>query len=378
MSFFKSWQGYSALSRETEKKIVFYSEGKSYWINFKAVIKSLIEDYGQKVYYVTSSVDDPVLVQASDKFRPFYIGHEFFRILFFKTLKADIFLTSLPDIGTFHLKRPQTAKTFIYIHHTLGSMNMIFLPGAFDSYDAVMCSGQHQILEAREMEVFYKAKPKMLIPAGYPPLDDLLTRLDATEIPLNENPVVTIAPSWQAENIIDRVALPLIESLLEAGFVVKLRPHPRTLQLEFKKVKKLVAELSSEKHFQFDNSPGSFDSYLTTDLIVTDWSGTGFKFAFARLRPVLFINTPPKVRNHDYNLFENVPAELGWRKIVGYDLDEDQVHLAGTTVRRLLDDSAFSARLKEFRNAQTFNLGCGGQAIAKAVMDIMGGNRHSY
>ena len=42
MSFFKSWRGYSALSKETEKKIVFYSEGKSYWINFKAVTAKVL------------------------------------------------------------------------------------------------------------------------------------------------------------------------------------------------------------------------------------------------------------------------------------------------------------------------------------------------
>ena len=371
MFFFKSLRAFSALSGEKGKKIVIYSEGRSYWINFKAVIKGLVEDHGQRVYYVTSSADDPVLAQASDKFRPFYIGHEFFRILLFKTLEADIFLTTLPDIGTFHLKRPPAVKAFVYIHHTLGSMNMIFLPGAFDSYDVVMCSGPHQVLEAREMEAFYKTKPKVLIPAGYPPLDDLLERLEAADIAPNEKPVATIAPSWQPENIIDRVAGPLVTSLLDAGFIVKLRPHPRTLQLESKKIKALIDTFRSEKHFQIDNSPGSFDSYLTTDLMVTDWSGTAFKFAFAMLKPVLFINTPPKTRNPDYHLFENVPAELGWRKIVGSDLAEEQVHLAGATGRRLLDDSACSARLKEFRREQVFNLRRGGQAVAKAVVALL-------
>jgi YidC/Oxa1 family membrane protein insertase len=375
-SFLKSWRGYSALSRETDKKIVFYSEGRAYWINFKAAIKSLVEDHGQKVHYVTSAADDPVLNQAGGKFRPFYIGHEFFRILLFKTAKADIFLTTLPDIGTFHLQRPPAVKTFVYIPHTLGSLNMVYLPGAFDSYDAVMCSGPHQILEAREMEAFYRTRPKVLIPAGYPPLDDLLERLENANLPLNEwpaatGPVATLAPSWQPENLIDRAAGPLIKSLLESGFTVRLRPHPRTLQFEFRKVKALAAQFASEERFQFDNTPGGFDSYLTTDLMVTDWSGTGFKFALARLKPVLFINTPAKVRNPDYHLFENVPSELGWRKIIGCDLEEARIHLAGATARRLLADAAFSARLEEFRNGRVFNIRRGGKAVAEAIMRFM-------
>ncbi|MDR1921769.1 MAG: CDP-glycerol glycerophosphotransferase family protein [Candidatus Adiutrix sp.] len=369
MSFLKSMASYLKLRKE-KIDIIFYSEGKSYWINFRDIIKSLTEDHQRLVHYVTSSADDPVLERAGEFFRPFYIGNEFFRILFFNNLRAKTFLTTLPDIDTFHLKRSAEVERLVYVHHTLGSMNMIFLPGAFDSYDVIMCSSPHQLAEAREMEAFYHKKAKKLIPAGYPPLDDLTRRLEAAVPPGNARPVVTIAPSWQPDNIIDRVGEPLINSLLAAGFQVKLRPHPRTLQLEMKKVLKLIEAYQKTADFAFDDAPGSFDSYLGSDLMVTDWSGTAIKFAFSRLRPVLFINTPPKARNKDYLKFENAPVELSWRNIIGRDLSEDDIRQAGTLALEMHGEASWPERLKLFREANVYNLGRGGQAIAEAIIEL--------
>jgi YidC/Oxa1 family membrane protein insertase len=359
------------LNKIQNKRIVFYSEGKSYWINFKAIIRSLTDKYGQTVYYITSSRDDPVLKNENVYFKPFYIGAEFCRILFFQTLQAEVFLTTLPDIGTFHLKRPPGVKNFVYVNHTMASMNMIFLPGAFDSYDVVMCAGPHQIREVKEMEEFYGTKGKTLLPAGYPPLDDLLERLQGSAARAGNPPVATIAPSWQADNIIDRVAVPLIDSLLASGFMARLRPHPRTLVKEAGKVKALAAAYAGNPSFTVDNSPGSFDSYLTTDILVTDWSGTGFKFAFAALRPVLFVNTPHKIRNKDYTLFKNIPVEVLWRDIIGKALEENEVDMAGTTGLTLLADFERKQRIQEFRDANIFNLRQSGDYTANAVMNML-------
>jgi YidC/Oxa1 family membrane protein insertase len=370
MSLFNSMLNLRRLNKIQNKKIVFYSEGKSYWINFKTIIGSLTDIYGQTVYYITSSQDDPVLKNENAHFKPFYIGAEFCRILFFQTLQAEVFLTTLPDIGTFHLKRPSGVKNFVYINHTMSSMNMIFLPGAFDSYDAVMCTGPHQVREVKEMEEFYGTKGKILLPAGYPPLDDLLECLHGSTARLGNPPTATIAPSWQADNIIDRVAMPLIDSLLASGFMVRLRPHPRTLAKEIGKVKALAATYAGNPSFTVDNTPGSFDSYLTTDILVTDWSGTGFKFAFSTLRPVLFINTPHKIRNNDYKLFKNTPVEILWREIIGKALEENEVKWAGETGLTLLADILWEERIQEFRDANIFNLRQSGDYIADAVVNM--------
>ncbi len=371
---------YLRLQKQNAKEIVFYSEGKSYWINFRDVVDSLVREYGRTVHYVTSSIDDPVLERGDELFRPYYIGSEIFRILLFQTLKAKVFLTTLPDIGTFHLKRPAGVEKLIYIHHTLGSMNMIFLPGALDSYDVIMCSSPHQIPETREMEAYYKTREKELIPAGYPPLDDLIARIEKQEekqgnadrnAPPKTSPIATIAPSWQKDNILERVAEPLIDSLLAAGFTVRLRPHPRTLKLDMGRVEKIVAAYAGNNAFSLDNTPGSFTSYLDTDLLVTDWSGTGFKFSFALLRPVLFLNTPPKARNPEYAHFTNVPVEVAWRNVVGRDLNEAEIATAGVMAKELVADAEFSGRIKAFRKANVFNLGRGGKSIAESVVTYL-------
>ncbi len=261
----------------------------------------------------------------------------------------------------------------VYIHHTLGSSNMVFLPGAFDAYDVIMCAGPHQMREAREMEAYYHTPEKQLIEAGYPPLDDLLRRLPGKEKLNRPIPVATIAPSWQSDNILDRVAVPLINSLLDEGLTVKLRPHPRTLKFEMDKIRKIVQMHENNNRFFLDNSPGSFDSYLNTDIMITDWSGTAFKYCFAMLRPALFINTPPKARNPDYRVFTNCPVELIWRDKLGRSLDEENINEAGGIVARMLQDSSWRPRLEKFREEHVFNPGKGGERTASAIMDLLRG-----
>ena len=97
MKFIKSLKGYLQIKKEKNLDVVFYSESKSYYINFKNIIEELINKK-IKVYYVTSSEDDKVFNMENDYFKPIYIGSNFFIILFFNYLKANMLITTLPDI----------------------------------------------------------------------------------------------------------------------------------------------------------------------------------------------------------------------------------------------------------------------------------------
>ena len=51
--------------------------------------------------------------------------------------------------------------------------------------------------------------------------------------------------------------------------------------------------------------------------MITDWSGIAFEYAFALLKPILFIDVPPKVRNPDYHEVSSPPLEVALRAEFG-------------------------------------------------------------
>lgn len=370
MSFIKSMLGYLKLKKNLPASIVFYSEGKPYYVNFEDIIDALVE-CKQKVIYVTSSKDDPVLKKETDLFIPIYIESTFFLVLFFNYLNADIFLTTLPDIDTFHLKRSKDVREMIYVHHSIASMNMIYLPKAFEAYDTIFCVGEYHINECREMEEEYKTKAKNLVKAGYPALDNFIREYNnylENNLQKNEKKVITIAPSWQKDNIIDLCIEDILDILLKEDFIVKLRPHPRTIQLEKHKLDKIEKKYEKNKNFIIDDKSGSFKSYSETDLMITDWSGTVYKYFYATRRPVVFINTPIKVRNEKYKDYKNIPIEIQWRDKIGKSIDIENIMKVGNIVKNELERKKSEDEIN-FIDKHIYNISHSGKVCADYIME---------
>lgn len=361
MKFIDSLKGYLKIKKEKNLDVVFYSESKSYYVNFKHIIEELVANK-IKVYYVTSSIDDKVFSMESQYFKPVYIGSNLFVILFFNYLKANMLITTLPDIDTFYLKRSKNVINMIYVHHSMASMNMIYLPKAFESYDTIFCVGAYHELECREMEEEYNTKPKILVKAGYPALDDFLNQYEEycktnNNHKTKDKVIITIAPSWQKDNIIDTCIDVLISRLLESDYIVRLRPHPETLKYERDKIENIVKTYKNNTNFILDNTPGSFKSYLETDIMITDWSFTVYKYAFTTFKPVIFINTPIKVRNNNYKQYKNIPVDIAWRNKIGREINIEALQNIGQLVEEMLDSKIKNNNLQLFREENIYNIG---------------------
>ena len=82
----KGLRDFNALDPD-DRQIVFYSEDNNSWVFFEPIIKELLETYGKKICYLTSSANDPVLSRQEDKIKGFYIGSGWLRTYLFVTLK---------------------------------------------------------------------------------------------------------------------------------------------------------------------------------------------------------------------------------------------------------------------------------------------------
>ena len=151
-----------------ERSIVFYSESS---VLLYPYVEQIIEELGkreQKICYVTSSKDDPILKNENKNIKVFYIGDGSVRSKFFWELKAKVLITTMPDLENYWIKRSVVFPVhYIYAFHSINSTHMEFRKGAFDHFDTIFCVGPHQIQELRATEKLYNLKQKNLVECGY-------------------------------------------------------------------------------------------------------------------------------------------------------------------------------------------------------------------
>ena len=119
----------------------------------------------------------------------------------------------------------------------------------------------------------------------------------------------------------------------------------------------------------FETNFSSHESIYTADLLITDWSGTAFEYTFVTKRPTLFINTPMKVINPEYDQYENKPMEITFRNTCGLSIDPDEVdriadHVADVLARS--DD--YRQTIESFMRTNVYNIGRSGQNGAKYIV----------
>ena len=354
------------------KHLVFYSEGSGFYKYFKDVIEYLLEKSNLTIHYVTVDPDDQIfaIAEKEPRIRAYYIGPTRLITLFMK-MDADIVVMTCPDLNNFHLKRSYVRKDieYIYMFHYPLSTHMVLNTGALDHYDTVFCVGQFQFDEIRAAEKLYNTKEKKLIAAGYGQLEQLHKSFLALEKTENSRPKVVIAPSWQADNILDSCIDPLLTELLGKGFDVTVRPHPEYMKRYKPRMDAIVERWQGREDLTFELNFAGNASIFGADALITDWSGTAYEFSFVTLRSAVFIDTAPKINNPDYEKLGIEPLEFSLRSQVGLRVDPKNLEgLAGRLRAQMENREENSQRLLALRNTYIANFGQSGKVGARYIL----------
>ncbi|MZH03675.1 MAG: CDP-glycerol--glycerophosphate glycerophosphotransferase, partial [Nitrospinae bacterium] len=284
---FQAWKGMQAFNELNleEKSVVFYSEDNASWVHFEPIIKELLEKHRQKICYLTSSFDDPILKTDEKLIRPFYVGSGMVRTLLFSSLKARIMIMTMPDLENHYIKRSKVYPVhYIYVFHNMASTHMVFRTGAYDHYDTIFCVGPHHEKEIREAEKLYGLPEKNLVKHGNSRLDSVLNeaskRTDKNIPKKNEKKNILIAPSYGKNALLETCGIRLIEVLLDAGFFVTVRPHPLTIQENKVLISQIIKKYGSNDNFLLETDVASQASLHASNLLISDYSGAAFEFAF--------------------------------------------------------------------------------------------------
>jgi hypothetical protein len=356
------------------RDIVFYSEGAGDWPHLGPVIEAMLRDHDRNISYLTSDPADPGLALEHPRLRTFQIGSGTVRTILFARIDVRHFVMTLPDLGRLWLKRSVHPVHYVYLFHSMNSTHTSYRKGAFDEFNTILCVGPYQVDEIRKTESLYGLPAKELVEHGSAKLDTVLGQFAGRSgsTPSDRNPEILVAPTWGDSSLIERpVGRELLEVLLRAGHRTTLRLHPMTVR----RLPRLVAELRQayrdQPLFHLEEDMSATASWLRSSLMVSDWSGAAIEYAFALQKPVIYLDTPPKIMNPDWSQIGAPAFEDVIRKEVGRVVDPSAIAdvpriiadaLSETVAAR---DGVLAARLR-----WVYNVGESSDAAARYLEEL--------
>lgn len=354
------------------KHLVFYSESSGFYKYYKGIIEYLLKNTNLTIHYITSDPDDDIfrLSETQERIRAYYIGEKKLITLMMK-MDADIVAMTMPDIENYHIKRSYVRNDieYIYIPHGMDSLNLTMRTGSMDHYDTVFCVGKHQKEEIEKTEAVYNLPKKNLVEWGYSLLDEMIEDYNKQPVKEHDKKQILIAPSWQPENIVDSCLEQILENLKDGGYRIIVRPHPQHVRHKKEYMESLKARYAGNENIEIQTDFSSNSTVYESDLMITDWSGIAYEFAYTTKHPVLFINTPMKVMNPEYQKIDTVPLNILLRDRLGRSLDTDRLDSIGDVVEELLQNSEkYYTIIDEFVKSYVYNLSRSAETGAKYIV----------
>lgn len=367
---------YKRFLKTQDKKIVFYSEKNGFYKYYKNIIEEIIRRTNIVIHYITSDPEDEVFGLESEQFKPYYINENRMIVLMMK-METEIMVMTTPDLENFQLKRSYVKKDieYIYVPHDVNSSNLTFHKNALDHFDTIFTSGPKNRAEIAEREEKAGLPKKNLVEWGSSVIDNMTVSYEQmvseeSSGTRKDQKTILIAPSWQADNILDSCIGQMLDRLTETGHQIIVRPHPQYVRHYEGRIDAL-AEKYGARGVTFQKDFSSNKTVYMADLLVTDWSSIAFEYAFSTLKPVLFINTPMKVVNPDYRELDTVPIDIELRDRVGISVAPEKIEEALVpAVEKLLADDQFSqASMRRMKEEYIYNNGTSGKAGAKYMIE---------
>lgn len=281
--------------------VVFYSEGRQYY----NVLWPLFEELRRRNVdcgYLTSDEGDPALSGGREDAAVRCIGKGHAAYLILNKLEADVCVMTTPGLDVYHLKRSPGVRTYVHVFHAVNDPTLYRLFG-LDYYDAVLLTGAFQEAPLKKLEELRGSRKKSYVVAGCTYLDVLSAKAaalgGAERKGPAEGPTVLVSPSWGANAILARYGEKLLRPLAESGLPVIVRPHPQSLVSEKDLVAALKAATAAYPNVEWDEERENLKAMSRSDVMISDFSGIVFDYAFLFGKPVIYPAFEMDLRPYD-------------------------------------------------------------------------------
>ena len=369
-------EDYKKFFSVVNKHLVFYSEKNGFYKYYKGYIEYILSNTNLTIHYISSDPSDKIfeLEKENPKVRAYYIGENRLITLMMK-LDTDVMLMTTPDLENYHLKRSYVRKDieYIYAQHDMNNHNLLMRKGCVDHFDTVFCTGIHQKIEVQQTEAVYGLPRKNLIEVGYPLIDEMRADYGKSAKKESGRKKILIAPSWQNDNIIDICLEEILDKIKIIDADIIVRPHPQEAHIKHEYLNSIKRRYEvGDGNIEIQTDFSSNSTVLEADLLITDWSGICWEYAFVTYRPVLFINTPMKIMNPEWKSIELQPINISLRNQIGKSLDLDHLDKLPDIVNELLAESAkYAETNRMLAEKYIYNLGHSAEVGANYIIETI-------
>lgn len=335
-----------SIDTEASKKarIIIYGEDKRYFNVFKPIIEELIRLEIPVIYY-SSSEDDPMFEIKNDLLHTEFIGVGNKAYAKLNFIEADICLMTTPNLDVFQLKRSKGVKKYVHIFHA-PSESALYCLYSLDFFDAVLLSGENQVPDIRELEETRGTKVKDLEIIGSTYLDELNKKKEDAVKNISKDSdkrTVLIAPSWGMNGLLTRFGDKLIDPILNNGYHVIVRPHPQSLIVEKDMIDKLKNKYKDNSNLEWDFNRDNIYSLSKADVMLSDFSGVIFDYAFLFEKPTIIPSFTFDKRGYDAVELKEETWTLKTLPNISVSIDESNF----SNISNIVENTISNNELKE-------------------------------
>lgn len=351
--------------------LVFYSEGRQYWNTFKPVLQAL-DEAGEEAVYLTSGNDDPGLSHPFTHVRARFIGTGNRAYAAMNMLEAAVCVTTTPGLDVLQIRRSPGVSHYAHLVHSATDAAFYKLY-AFDYFDSVLCSGEHQMRSLRVLESLRGTREKELFRTGCPYMDLLADELEAAQ----RSPAVSgaplrvlLAPTWGRNGLLHRFGLDLVLPMAEAGFHLTIRPHPQSRTSEPKLLETVKNALFRYPNVSWDHETSALRAMVDSDVLVSDFSGIVFDYAFILERPVVTVTMEMDTRGMDATDLPYPAWELTVLPRLGAQVPPAAITTLPDVIATLPRPEVFTQTMRALRAESLFNFRNSGTVAATQLLAI--------
>jgi hypothetical protein len=386
IKIFLSGDHTSSLKNSSLNRYIIYAEEKRYWNLFKPIVDEF-EKRMVSLLYLTSSQDDPVFTFKYQYIKAEFIGKENRAFARLNLISADIILMTTPGLDVYQLKRSKSVRHYCHILHAPSDASLYRLFG-LDYFDSVLLTGDYQAKDIRTLETQRFIKTKELVTVGCPYLDVYAEKIKGL-VSQNETAAKTgeftilVSPSWGPSAILSKYGRKFLEPLIETGWNIIIRPHPQSKISEKDMLDRLTEEYKDHKNLIWDYERDNIFSLLKADVMISDFSGVIFDYAFLCDKPVLYINQDIDLRPYDaYDICLTKNGKIDLRKLwqfravedFGIELGEKMFGSIGSLIKKLSDNNNLAIARQKAKDEAWMYRGEAGKRIVDFMIRISEGN----
>lgn len=350
---------------------VIFNDNKQYWEVFKPICNEL-ENCHTYAEYWTMSEDDPALSYNYKYIQCKYIGSASIGFAKLNNMNAKICLATTPGLDVLQWKRSKNTDYYIFIPHSIDCAVGYRMFG-LDCYDSVLMTGPLQEKYIRELEEKRNSHTKDLKIVGSTLMDSLLIKKELKKENKKEakkdTKVVLCAPTWGQSSILNKYGEDFIQSLINTGYDIIVRPHPQSFQMDKALMEKLMEKYPNNKHFEWNLDNDNFDVLQKSDIMISDFSSVIYNYCLIFNRPIIYTDTEYNKDPYDAAWFDDLPWNISSLNTIGHKLTTADFKNMKHIIDECIDNKAFAEGRENTKKALWDKQGKSAEIVAKFLIN---------